>query len=148
MFDGLQAIAGAWGTPQRDEVLTQVYPTLRKTSIDFAVMEPASRDHAVQVAAIPMPLKWLDVGSWPSYAETCPTDDHGNALAAEQHLLLESADCLVASAEPDHLIAAVGCQGLMIIHTKDATLVCPADQAERIKELHKLVTAHFGDRYA
>jgi mannose-1-phosphate guanylyltransferase len=164
VFDGLQAITQAWDTPQRDEVLSRVYPTLKKTSIDFAVMEPATHNSpamrdssaagdrairpAVRVAAIPMPVKWLDVGSWPTYAQTCPTDEHGNALAAEQHLLLDSTDCLLASSEPGHLIAAVGCQRLMVIHTKDATLVCPADQAEQIKELHKLVTSHFGDRYA
>ncbi len=146
VFEGLQTIAQARDTPQREDVLSRVYPALKKTSVDYAVMEPASRDDAVQVAAIPMPLKWLDVGSWPAYAETCPTDEHGNALAADQHLLVDTQKCLVASSDPHHLIAAVGCEGLIIVHTKDATLICPADQAERIKELHKLVTEWFGDR--
>ena len=147
VFDGLQTIAAAWDTPRRDQILDAVYPTLRKISIDFAVMEPASRDASVRVAAIPMRVSWLDVGSWPSYAETCPKDEQGNALAAERHLLHDSRECLVASNEPEHLIAAIGCEKLLIIHTKDATLVCPADKAEQIKELHKLAQEHFGQRY-
>ena len=77
-------MARAWHTPQRDEVLLRVYPTLKKISVDFAVMEPASADPAVTVAAMPMALNWLDVGSWPALAETCPHDDRGNALAAER----------------------------------------------------------------
>jgi mannose-1-phosphate guanylyltransferase len=102
---------------------------------------------SVRVAAIPMPLRWLDVGSWPSYAQTCPHDEQGNALAAPLHQLYDSTDCLVASSEPGHLITTIGCHGLVVIHTKDATLVCPADQAEQIKELHKRLTVQFGDHY-
>ena len=83
---GLMRIADAWDTPRRQAVLEEVYPTLKKISVDYAVMEPASRDPAVTVAAIPMPLRWLDVGSWPSLAETCPRDEHGNALAAGAHV--------------------------------------------------------------
>ena len=59
-------------------LLAEVYPTLRKISVDFAVMEPASRDPLVRVAAVPMNLNWLDVGSWPMFARTCPTDAQGN----------------------------------------------------------------------
>ena len=50
---GLMRIADAWDTPERQAVLDEVYPTLKKISVDFAVMEPASRDAAVTVAAIP-----------------------------------------------------------------------------------------------
>jgi mannose-1-phosphate guanylyltransferase len=140
VFVGLQTIAEAWNETSRDSVLADIYPTLKKISVDFAVMEPVSReavaeDAPARVVAIPMPLTWLDVGSWPSYAQTCSHDDRGNALAAETRLLLDTDDCLVASSEPDHMVAVVGCENLFIIHTKDATLVCQADQAEKIKEL-------------
>jgi len=147
IFEGLQAIGQAWDTPRRDEVLARVYPALKKISVDFAVMEPASRDGSVRVAAVPMPLKWLDVGSWPSYAQTCPHDECDNALAAEKHLLLDTSNCLVASSEPEHLVATIGCHDLIVIHTGSATLICPADKAEQIKELHERLEKQFGERY-
>jgi len=147
VWEGLAAVARAWDTPQRDEVLDRVYPALKKVSVDFAVMEPAARDTAVRVAAIPMPLKWLDIGSWPAFAETCPRDAAGNALAAGRHVLYETAGCLVASSDPEHLIAMIGCRDLVVIHTADATLICPAEMAEKIKEVHKLVDARFGRRH-
>jgi mannose-1-phosphate guanylyltransferase len=140
-------IAAAWGTPLQQKVTEEIYPTLKKISVDFAVMEPASRDSTVQVAAVPMPLKWLDVGSWPSFALTCPMDEHQNATGEGKSLLMDSKGMLVASSDPKHLIVTVGCQNLMIIHTPEATLICPADQAERIKDVHRQVGANFGPGY-
>lgn len=144
---GLMRIADAWDSPRRQNVLDEVYPTLRKISVDFAVMEPASRDPAVAVAAIPMPLSWLDVGSWPSLAQTCPHDEHGNALSAKLAVLLDTRNSLAVSSDPKHLIAAIGCDDLVIVHTPDATLVCRSDRADAIKELHQQIAARFGQAW-
>jgi len=144
-YQGLQHLGEAWSGPNRDAELERIYPTLDKISVDFAVMEPASKDDAFTVAALPMALRWLDVGSWPSFAQTRPTDDDGNALAAERRLLMDSRNCLVASDQPDHLIATIGCEDLLIVHTADATLVCRRDDAEKIKQLHKAIGEQFGD---
>lgn len=144
-YAGLMEIAESWDTPQRESILTKVYPTLKKISVDFAVMEPASNDPAVTVAAIPMPLGWLDVGSWPSLAETCPHDEQGNALAAERTVLLDTRGTLAASSDPKHLIATIGCDNLIIVHTPDATLVCRSDCADSIKQLHRRLAERWGE---
>jgi mannose-1-phosphate guanylyltransferase len=141
---GLMRIADAWNSPRRQAVLEQVYRTLKKTSVDYAVMEPASRDPAVAVAAIPMLLRWLDVGSWPSFAETCARDEQGNAVAAERAVLVDTRSTLAVSSDPKHLIATIGCENLVIIHTADATLVCRADCADAIKDLHGKIAERYG----
>lgn len=141
---GLTRIAAAWDKPERQQVLAAVYPGLKRISVDFAVMEPASRDPLVKVLAVPMPLQWVDVGSWNAFAETCPHDADGNAIAAARHVLHRTRNTLVASNDPNHLITTLGCEDLIIIHTPDATLVCRADDAEGIKELHKLVGEKYG----
>ncbi len=140
---GLTRIADAWDTPRRQAVLDEVYPALGKISVDFAVMEPASQDAAVAVVAIPMPLRWLDVGSWPSLAQTCPRDEQGNFLAAGRTLLMNTRGTLAASSDPKHCIATIGCDDLVIVHTPDATLVCRADCADSIKELHQRIAARY-----
>lgn len=144
---GLMRIADAWDTSHRQAVLDQVFPTLRKISVDFAVMEPASRDPAVTVVAIPMPLCWLDVGSWPSLAQTCPHDEQGNALAAERALLQDSHRTLVASSDSRHMIAAIGCDDLIIVHTPDATLVCRSDCADSVKDMHQRLKERYGQEF-
>lgn len=147
IFVQLSRIAAAWDTPARARVLDEIYPSLKKISVDYAVMEPASRDESLQVAAIPMPLAWLDVGSWPAFAKSCPIDERGNAIAAARVLVEDTSNTLVASSDPNHLIAAVGCEDLLIIHTPDATLVCRAGHGEAIKQLHKIVGERFGEEY-
>ncbi len=140
----LMQIAEAFDTEDGEKVLTEVYPTLEKISIDFAVMEPASTDDSFNVAAVPMSLSWLDIGSWPAFAEICKQDDAGNALAAVRHLLHETRGTLVASSDPEHLIATIGCENLLIIHTPEATLVCNAEKAQAIKQLHADLCDMFG----
>lgn len=139
----IDRMVDAWATPERDLVVREIYPTLRKISIDYAVMEPASQDPEAGVLAVPMNLRWIDVGSWPMFAKTCDKDEQDNAVSAKS-LLMSSSRNLVASSDPNHLIATIGCEDLIIIHTPEATLVCRADQAEAIKELHKRVGERFG----
>jgi mannose-1-phosphate guanylyltransferase len=139
-------IADAWDTERFPEVIAAAYPKLRKVSVDFAVMEKASRDPAVKVAAIPMDLSWLDVGSWPAFAETCRVDDAGNRWAAEG-ILLDTRGTLVASSDPQHLVTVLGCDDLVVIHTPDATLVCRWGRAEDIKKLQAMVAEKYGGRF-
>lgn len=135
---GLRRIQQAWSTKQRDEVLGKIYPTLPKISVDYAVMEPASRDKDVSVVTVEMDLTWLDVGSWPSYAETVTPDQAGNrAVSAGRVLAVESRDNLIVDGERDgHTVSLLGCEGLVVVRTKDATLVMPKAKAEALKLLH------------
>jgi len=145
--DALTRLAEAYETPRRDAVLDEIYPTLPKISVDYAVMEPAPRDDHVRVAAVPMPLTWLDVGSWPSFAGTLEPDAEGNTVGGGQALCVDAAGNLLASTDPKHVIAAVGCEDLIVVHTDDATLVCRKDHAQKIKKVHGEVLKRFGDRY-
>jgi len=146
-FESVSRIADAWGTARFPATITAVYPTLKKSSVDFAVMEKASRDPLLKVAAVPMAVSWTDIGSWPAFAETCRKDERGNALGAEKSLLMDTAGTLVASSDPAHLIAALGCEDLVIVHTPTATLVCRKDRAEDLKKLHALAAERFGPDY-
>ncbi len=146
-YPGISEVADAWGSLNCDEVLQRTYPTLQKISVDYAIMEPASDDERTRVVAVPMPLSWLDVGSWPAFAQTLDHDDDGNTSAGCMSLLLDSNNTLAASSDPDHMITAIGCDDMVIIHTPNATLVCKANQAEKIKDLHKQVGETFGDQW-
>lgn len=142
---GLMKVAEAWHTAHRDTVLNDVYPALDKISVDYAVMEPASHDDELSVVAVPMPLRWLDVGSWPAYGQTLRKDKQGNAAGQCKAAMMDSRNVLAVADDPQHVIATLGCDDLIIIHTRHATLVCKADQAEQIKQLHSKVGEMFGD---
>src|SRR5688572_26088185 len=125
----LSRIADAWGTPNQQSVLNELYPQLKKISVDYALMEPAShRKGKAQVVVVEMPVKWLDVGSWPALSETLQTDEHDNAVDCQSCVFLDSDGNIVISTEPDHLLSTIGLSDMIIVHTKDATLVCPKSE--------------------
>lgn len=137
-YDGLARISEAWDTPTQQAVLDEVYPTLPRISVDYAIMEPASRDDEFTVCTITMGVWWMDVGNWPSFGETLVEDEHGNR-SNTRTTHLDSRSIVAVSDDPSHTIATIGCDDLIIVHTKDATLVCPASESERVKKLAELV---------
>jgi mannose-1-phosphate guanylyltransferase len=146
---GIQRILRTRGRLRRRAALRAVYPGLKKISVDFAVMEPASLDPQVQVAAIPMPLalRWRDIGSWPTYAEACSADAQGNAVVGPRSVLLDCGGNVVVSSDPGHLVAAVGCADLVVVHTPDATLICPKERAQQIKDVLARLHESYGSEY-
>jgi mannose-1-phosphate guanylyltransferase len=145
---GLMQISEAWDTPRQDAVLNEVYPKLPKISVDYAVMEPASQGKgAAQVVVVEMPIQWLDVGSWPALAETLDIDDHDNAHDAANFVYLDSEANIVVCQDPDHLIALIGVNDMIVVHTKDATMVCPKSESQRVKEMVGKIKEKYGNRY-
>lgn len=137
---GMMEIAAAWGTPKQQKVIAEVYPKLPKISVDYGVLEPASTDKDFQICTVTMDVRWLDVGSWPSYAETVPADETGNRKAgAGESIVLQGKNNLVVSSTKGHTVALLGCDDMIVVHTADATLVMPRAKAEELKVLHGVV---------
>ena len=136
----LRTMGAAYGTGDWPALARDAWPTLPRLSIDYGVMEPASLSADFTVAALPLDARWLDVGSWPAYGQALGADSDGNMVGADRAVLHASRDNVVASSDPEHLVTLVGCEGLVVVHTPAATLVMPAAQAQRVKELHARVT--------
>jgi mannose-1-phosphate guanylyltransferase len=129
--------------------LAQIYPTLQKISVDYAVMEPVSHGlGSARVVAVRLPITWHDVGGFASLGEQLPRDDHGNAISG-MSVLVDARDNLVINhAEDGRIVAVVGLSDTVIVQTPQITLVCPIGEAERIKELLAQVTEQLGGTYA
>lgn len=123
----------------------EAWESIRKLSVDYGVMEPASASAEFTVAAIPLTASWIDVGSWPQYGDALGRSPDGNAVSGSA-VVLDSRDCVVASSDPAHVVTLVGCEGLVVVHTPSATLVMPAAEAQRVKDLHAKVAADFPDK--
>ncbi len=109
-------------------MLESVFPSLPKISIDYAVMEKASRVLVVEAV-----FDWDDVGGWTAISKYLPQAADGNSancpLSAEH-----ASDNIVFSKGPTH-VALMGVHNLIVVHTDDAILVCNRDDAEQIKHL-------------
>ena len=144
--DGLRRIVAAAPGPDRSAVLAEVFPTLEKISVDYAVLEPAAtRPGRVLVADLD--VDWLDVGSWPALAHTLDVDAAGNAVRGLA-VVLDGSGNIVLSDDPTHVVAMVGVSDSVVVHTADATMVCPVADAERVKQLLAAVEERYGTRYS
>jgi len=144
-YQGLTKIAEAWGTADQAKVLKELYPRLPKISIDYAVLEPAGQQKAVIV--VEMPVNWIDVGSYPSLAETLEVDAHDNSIQADKLVTLDSDGNIIVSKDPNHLITTIGVNDLIIVHTPDVTLICPQADSQRVKELVAKVKEQYGEQF-
>jgi mannose-1-phosphate guanylyltransferase len=142
---GLARIVAAPAGPERDAVLAEVFPTLPKISLDYAVLEPAAAEPG-RVLVADLDVDWLDVGSWPALASTLSADGGGNAVRGPA-VVLDGSGNIVFSDDPEHLVALVGVRDSVVVHTADVTMVCPVADAERVKQLLAEVEARYGRRY-
>jgi len=140
-YDAFLELGRAWHSDERQLKMQALYPKLLKISIDFAVME-----HADKVLAVAMDCQWIDVGSWPALETVIEADADHNISACKNVLHLASRGNIVVS-EEDHLIATIGVDDLVIVHSPDATLICTKRDATGIKELVDNIGKQFGETY-
>jgi len=105
-----------------------IYPDLAAVSIDVGVMEKVDN-----LVVFPADIGWSDVGSWTSLRDLRPTDDAGN-VAQGRHVAMEGSRGNTVYA-PEGLVVTVGVEGLIIVHTPDATLVAKRDDAQAVKHV-------------
>ena len=131
------------------ELLDEIFPTLEKTSVDYAVMEPVSAGRTdARVVAVGLDVDWRDVGGYLSLAEQFAVDSDGNAVEGLT-VALDSQGCIfINMAGANHVVAGLGLRDTLVVHTPAATLVAPLEASERVKQLVELVSATHGAEFA
>ena len=110
--------------------LERFYGAAPSISVDYAVME-----HAERLAVVEARFDWEDAGSFASLFRVFPADERGNVRWGEAVVIDVENSVLVAEGG---VVAALGVEGLVVVHTPDVTLVLPVSEAQRVKELlHK-----------
>lgn len=104
------------------------FPELTPISIDYALMEKASR-----VLNLEATFDWDDVGSWISVANYLETVGDNNK-SNKPITVLDSENNIVFSDNNQH-IALLGVDDLIVVRTGDAILIANRHQADAIKKL-------------
>ena len=84
---------------------------------------------------IEAPFSWDDVGSWQSLGRLHKADEHGNTVVGD-HVGIDTTGSIIFG-DADHTIVTIGCEDLIVVQTKDATLVAPKAAEERVREAVK-----------
>ncbi|WGS64005.1 mannose-1-phosphate guanylyltransferase [Marinitoga aeolica] len=108
--------------PNNTEHLHRVYPTLRKISIDYALMEKSERVYTIKAE-----YEWSDVGNWVSVREMEGYSDNEKNVH-----LVDSKNVFVKT---DKNVGVVGLENIIIIDTKNGLLVAKEDKINDIREI-------------
>lgn len=126
--EGLGPIFRAIGTPEAASALERHFPLLERAPIDKAVME-----RAANVRVIEAPYHWSDVGDWRALAPLLEQGPGGNAVQGRV-VARETTGSIIVS-DDDGLVAALGVDDLVIVHSGKATLVARKDRLDELKAL-------------
>lgn len=127
IYEGLQVIRDAIGRENENLILEKVFFNLRSESIDYGIMEKSGG-----IYTIPGTFGWDDVGSWLAIERIRKTNEVGNVVNGNI-ITIDTKNCIIEGDEK--LIATVGLKDLIIVDTKDATLICDKDSAGDIKKV-------------
>ncbi|MEK6790893.1 MAG: mannose-1-phosphate guanylyltransferase/mannose-6-phosphate isomerase [Deltaproteobacteria bacterium] len=116
---------------RRGASIVDAYKGMEAISIDHGVLEKAG-----DMVVIPAAFNWSDVGSWRSMSDVLPSDERGNVIRGRV-VDIGSRNSIIFGCE--RLVAAIGLEDFIIVDTPDATLVCPKDRAEEVKDIVGLV---------
>jgi mannose-1-phosphate guanylyltransferase len=126
-YTRLEELSASIGQPGYAAVLQNTWPKVAKQTIDYGIMEGAEN-----VAVIPVSIGWTDVGSWGSLFELLPADAQGNAWTGA-HIAIDTRGTLAFSEK--RLVATIGVEGLVIVDTPDALLVCTREREQDVREV-------------
>ena len=114
-----------------------VFADCTSNSIDYAVMEKLAAHPEVGIhgAVVPLSAGWSDIGSWDSAWALAAKDEHGNAAIG--HAIFENSHNTYVRTTGSNapLVACVGINDAIIVHTPDAILVASKSHAQDVKKI-------------
>lgn len=137
----LERIAAAWDTPDRDQTMQEIWPTIEDVTIDHGILEKSDR-----VAVVPGTFGWTDLGDWHGFGKVIAKSQvagAGNAhsdLAVNNNLVI-NAELLSLDATNavvvgnGRLVALLGLDNVVVIDTEDALLICDRSRAQDVRRL-------------
>lgn len=127
IYNGLKKIEESIGTEDEKSILNGVFEVIPSESIDYGILEKESN-----IFVIPGTFGWDDVGSWLSVERMKQANESGNVVEGNA-MTLNVKNCIVEG--EDKLIALIGVHDLVVVDTKDATLICAKDSTQDIKKI-------------
>ncbi len=103
------------------------YDKIEAVSIDYGVMERSSN-----VAVIEATFPWSDMGSWSSLEDVYKADKDGNIIQGRVVDIGSTGSYIIGSGR---VVATIGLKDMIIVDTPDATLVCPKNKAQQVKDV-------------
>lgn len=107
--------------------LEAAYRSITDISIDHGILEKSD-----DVVVLPATFPWSDMGSWSSFGEILKSDDEGNIVKGRVVDIGSENSVIIGC---DRVVATIGLKDFILVDTPDATLVCPKERAQEVKDV-------------
>jgi mannose-1-phosphate guanylyltransferase len=128
LYAELERLADAMGTAGYESLLSEIWPQIKRISVDYALMEHIQQG----VRVIPVEMGWTDIGNFETLYDILSLQSGGNVIHSKEPLVIDTTRTLVFS---DRLVATLGVEDLVIIDTDDVLLICHRDRSQDVKQL-------------
>lgn len=126
----LTAIGKGLGRKDEADIIAKMFEKMEPLSIDYSVMEHIRGSVTVQAT-----FDWNDVGTWAAIPDIQDPDEKGNYVSGEVVALGSTGN--IVEVPKDKMVALIGVNGLVVVESGNAILVCRKDQAQNIKAVTK-----------
>jgi mannose-1-phosphate guanylyltransferase len=134
-YAALESLGDSIGKSSYERKLRAIYPKLQNISVDYAILEPATRQPgAPSVFVIPAEVGWSDIGSWAAIYELLAKHPGENILPRDGYTLDANGNFFWSASK---FVAAVGVNDLVVVETSDALLICPRARAQDVGKIVK-----------
>ncbi len=117
------------GKPSR---LAEIWPTLPKIAIDYAIAEPAAAKG--RVAVVPAAFDWDDVGDFNSLARVLPGTEQLKVLGDDALVRVIDSSGLIVPAS-GRTISVIGLDDVIVVDTAEGVLVTTRARAQEVKQV-------------
>lgn len=111
------------------------YSSGSPVSIDYGVLERSKN-----VFVVVSEFDWDDIGTWLSLGRIYSSKESGNIEKGEIYSFNNHNNILYAE---DGIIVAKGLDNMIVVHTKNATLIIPKSDAQGLKEIVKNIPSKY-----
>jgi len=132
VFQVLQQLASTWSTEKHESQIQELYPTLDKISFDDLIV---SKTNPKDGTVIVTDMGWYGFGDWEAIKEALQESPNDNVTSGNVHVY-ESKDCLIYN-YTDQLITPIGLEGMVVVATPDAIMICPKKSIPEVKSMLK-----------
>ncbi len=123
------------GSRRYAAALRRIYPKLENISVDYAIMEPATRAAGPpRVSVIPAKIGWSDIGSWAAVYELLAAEPRANVSAGPSFVLDADGNYFWS---PKKFVAAIGVCDVVLVETEDAVLLCSRERSQDVGKIVK-----------
>ncbi len=135
--DIASAAQAAWRHAARDGAFLRfdaaAFAAIPAESIDYAVMEPASRaGSGVAIVMVSLDAGWSDLGAWDAVWQVAERDSSGNACRGDT-IVSDSRNTLIHATS--RLVGVIGLDDVTVVETADAVLVAHRSKSPAVKDM-------------